>query len=268
MTSIQNLHRQVSQDLQRSNVTTISRVVDPRSLDERLYTVRVVVPKEASNAKDPDDGFVIQESSSTGVRASTDFSTRTIDASDVFFDRNPRFISTCSASSSTVTVRTDLPHDLNVNDKVNILNVKSSTNTSGVGNSAYNGTFVVTAVTSDKEFQHTTTDTDGKTHNVGDFSNDTATRTADLPRFQRNDLQSNHYIYRSEVISDYIKDVQDGIYHLFILKADNAITTEFTEQKYSQNVTDLYPQQDKDNENDNPPMLAVSFAKEIQLVML
>ena len=245
---------------EKSNVTTISRVVDPRSLDERLYTVRVVVPKEASNAKDPDDGFVIQESSSTGVRASTDFSVRTIDASDVFFDRNPRFISTCSASSSTVTVRTDLPHDLNVNDKVNILNVKSSTNTSGVGNSAYNGTFVVTAVTSDKEFQHTTTDTDGKTHNVGDFSNDTATRTADLPRFQRNDLQSNHYIYRSEVISDYIKDVQDGIYHLFILKADNAITTEFTEQKYSQNVTDLYPQQDKDNENDNPPA-AVSFAK-------
>ena len=57
------------------------------------------------------------------------------------------------------------------------------------------------------------------------------------------------YIYRSEVISDYIKDVQDGIYHLFVLKADNAINTEFTDQKYSQNVTDLYPQQDKDNES-------------------
>ena len=245
---------------EKSNVTTISRTVDPRSLDERIYTVRVVVPKEASNAKDPNDGLVIQESSTTGVRASTDFSIRTIDASDVFFDRNPRFISTCSASGSTVTVRTELPHNLNVNDKVNILNVKSSNNTTGVANSAFNGTFSVSAINSDKEFQHTTTDTDGAVHNTGSFTSDTSDRTTGLPRFQRNDLQSNLYIYRSEVISDYIKDVQDGIYHLYVLKADNAINTEFTDQKYSQNVTDLYPQQDKDNQNDNPPA-AVSFAR-------
>ena len=96
---------------------------------------------------------------------------------------------------------------------------------------------------------------------MGDFTSDTSDRTVNLPRFQRNDLQSNLYIYRSEVISDYIKDVQDGIYHLYVLKADNAINTEFTDQKYSQNVTDLYPQQDKDNQNDNPPA-AVSFAEE------
>ena len=244
----------------KSNVSFISRTVDPRSLDERLYTVRVVVPKEAANAKDPNDGFVIQESSSTGVRANTDFSDRTITASDVFFNRNPRFISTCSTSSNTVTVRTELPHNLNVNDKINILNVKSSANTTGVGNSAFNGTFNVTAITNDKEFQHSITDTTGKTHTTGDFTSDTTTRTTDLPRFQRNDLLSNFYIYRSEVISEYIKDVQDGIYHLYVLKADNTVVEEFTDQKYSQNVTDLYPQQDKDNENDNPPS-AVSFAK-------
>ena len=244
----------------KSNVTTISRIVDPRSLDERIYTVRVVVPKEAANAKDPNDGFVIQESSTTGVRASTDFTERNIDSTDVFFNRNPRFISTCSASGSTVTIRTELPHNLNVNDKVNILNVNSTTNTNGIGNSGFNGTFTVTSIISDKQFQHSTIDVDGKTHTTGDFTNDTATRTIDLPRFQRNDLQSNHYIYRSEVISEYIKDVQDGIYHLFVLKADNAINTEFTDQKYSQNVTDLYPQQDKDNEDDNPPS-AVSFAR-------
>jgi hypothetical protein len=244
----------------KSNVSFISRTVDPRSLDERLYTVRVVVPKEASNAKDPNDGFVIQESSSTGATANTDFSASTITASDVFFERNPRFISTCSASGSTISVRTEIPHNLNVSDRVNILNVKSSANTTGVGNSAYNGTFTVTAISNDKEFQYSTTDVDGKTHTAGDFTSDTATRSIDLPRFQRNDLQSNHYIYRSEVISEYIKDVQDGIYHLFVLKADNTIVEEFTDQKYSQNVTDLYPQQDKDNENDNPPA-AVSFAK-------
>ena len=244
----------------KSNVSFISRTVDPRSLDERLYTVRVVVPKEAANAKDPNDGFVLQESSSTGARANTDFSDSTIDASDVFFERNPRFISTCSASSSTVSVRTDLPHNLKVSDKVNILNIKSSANITGLGNSGFNGTFIVTAVTNDKEFQYSTTDVNGKAHTTGDFTSDTATRTVDLPRFQRSDLQSNFYIYRSEVISEYLKDVQDGIYHLYVLKADNTIVEEFTDQKYSQNVTDLYPQQDKDNENDNPPS-SVSFAK-------
>ena len=244
----------------KSNVSFISRTVDPRSLDERLYTVRVVVPKEAANAKDPNDGFVIQESSSTGARANTDFSATSLTASDVFFNRNPRFISTCSSSGGTVSVRTELPHNLNVNDRINILNVKSSANTTGVGNSAFNGTFTITAISNDKEFQYSTTDIDGKTHTTGDFTSDTATRSIDLPRFQRNDLQSNLYIYRSEVISDYIKDVQDGIYHLYVLKADNTVVEEFTDQKYSQNVTDLYPQQDKDNENDNPPS-AVSFAK-------
>ena len=99
---------------EKTSVSFISRTVDPRSLDERLYTVRVVVPKESANAKDPNDGFVLQESSTTGARANTDFSINTIDADDVFFQRNPRFISTCSASGSTVTVRAELPHNLNV----------------------------------------------------------------------------------------------------------------------------------------------------------
>lgn len=245
---------------EKTSVSFISRTVDPRSLDERLYTVRVVVPKESANAKDPSDGFVLQESSTTGARDNTDFSINTIDADDVFFQRNPRFISTCSASGSTVTVRAELPHNLNVSDKVNIVNVVSSANATGIGNSGFNGTFTVTAVSNDKEFQCSTTDTNGKTHTTGDFTNDTSTRSVDLPRFQRNDLQTNFYIYRSEVINEYIKNVQDGIYHLYVLKADNTIIEEFTDQKYSQNVTDLYPQQDKDNENDNPPS-SVSFAK-------
>ena len=80
----------------------------------RDYIQFVLLFQKKRKRKDPDDGFVIQESSTSGVRASTDFSLRTIDASDVFFNRNPRFISTCSASASTVSVRTELPHNLNV----------------------------------------------------------------------------------------------------------------------------------------------------------
>ena len=95
---------------------------------------------------------------------------------------------------------------------------------------------------------------------IGSFTNVTSNRTTLLPRFQRNNLQSNLYNYRSEVITPYISGIQDGVYHIYTLSADKAVPTEFTDIKYSQNVVDLYPQLDRDNINDNPPS-AKSFAK-------
>ena len=103
-------------------------------------------------------------------------------------------------------------------------------------------------------FRYTTTRTPAA------FTNVTSNRTTLLPRFERNDLQSNLYNYRSEVISPYISGIQDGVYHIYTLSADKAVPTEFTDIKYSQNVVDLYPQLDRDNINDNPPS-AKSFAK-------
>ena len=50
------------------------------------------------------------------------------------------------------------------------------------------------------------------------------------------------------------------MYHLFVLHADNPITTEFTGVKYGQNVVDLYPQLDRDNNHSNPAA-SESFAK-------
>ena len=244
----------------RTNVSFVKRRDDPRSLDEKLYKVRVVVPKESINAKDPNEGFVIQESSSTGARTNSDFTLTTIGETDYAYNRNPRFISTCSVSTNTVTVLAELPHNLNVGDQVIIRNVTSTTNTAGTIDIGYNGTFEVTAILDDKRFQYSTTDVNGTTHSVGSFTNNVSTRSTALPRFERNDLKSNYYVYRSEVISPYIYNTQDGIYHLYVLKADNAITTEFTALKYSQNVVDLYPQLDKDNVDDNPRS-AKTFAK-------
>ena len=243
-----------------SNISYITRIADPRSLDEKIYKMRVVIPKELINSKDPNEGFVIQDSSSTGARSNADFGLTSLTTADYGYDKNPRFISTCSASGGTVSVRSELPHNLNLNDQIIVTNVQSTTNTVGAGNSGYNGTFTVSQVTNAQEFQYSTTDTDGDVHNAGDFTNDTASRTTALPRFSRNDLQSNYYIYRNEVITPYIYNVQDGIYHLYVLKADQAVPTEFTGTKYGQNVVDLYPQHDKDNENDNPTS-SVSFAK-------
>ena len=245
---------------ERTNVSFVTRTDDPRSLDEKLYKVRVVIPKESVNAKDPNEGFIIQESSSTGARTNSDFTLTTISETDYAYNKNPRFIGTCSESSNTVTAVAELPHNLNVGDQVIIRNVTSSTNTAGTFNSGYNGTFEVTAVVDDKRFQYSTTDVDGITRSVGTFTNDVSTRSTTLPRFERNDLKSNYYVYRNEVITPYIYNVQDGIYHLYVLKSDNAIPTEFTGLKYSQNVVDLYPQLDKDNANDNP-RAAKTFAK-------
>ena len=172
-----------------------------------------------------------------------------------------RFIGFTTVTGMTVTVTTSLPHDLDVNEKVNIVKVKSSTNTTGIGNSGYNGTFIVDSIPTSKTFTYDTTDVDGIVHNVGTFTaGQLSTRDINLPRFERNDLLSNYYIYRNDTIKPYISGQQDGIYHLFVLNASNPVPEEFTESNYSQNVVDLYPQLDRDNLNDNPPA-AISFAK-------
>ena len=236
----------------RTNVSFFKRKEDARSIDEKLYKFRVVVPKEFDNAKNPEEGFILQESGSTAARTNADFSLATIDSSDYDYKRNHRFISTCTEASNVVTTITELPHDLDVGDQVIIKNVSSTTNTSATVNQGYNGTFLVTAVDNDKTFKYSTTDVDGVTHSVGFFTNDTSSRTTSLPRFERNDLQANYYIYRNDTIQEYEKDISDGVYHLYVLNADNSITEEYTTDSYSQNVDDLYPQLDRDNIQDNP----------------
>ncbi len=236
----------------RTDVSFFKRVEDTRSIDEKLYKFRVAIPKEFQNTKNPEEGFVIQESSSTGARSNSDFTLSSISESDYDYNRNPRFISTCSVSSSTITVISELPHNLNVGEQIIVRNVTSTNNTSGTINVGYNGTFEVTAVSNDKTFQYSTTDVNGVVHNPGSFTNDVNSRTTSLPRFSRNDWKSNYYIYRSDVITPYIYNVQDGVYHLYVLNSDNSIATEFTTSSFSQNVTDLYPQLDRDNINQNP----------------
>ena len=234
--------------------TYIKRIEDTRSLDEKVYKIRVVVPKELQNAKNPENSFIIQESSSTGFRNNDDPSRSTLVVGDYNYNKNLSLIAKCNIASSTVTIISELPHNLHTGDSVIIKNVTDSTNTSGEDNLGYNGTFVVT-VSDDLTFTYTTSTTPGSP-----FTNNTTSRTILSPRFERNNLQSNLYIYRKEVISSYIEGVRDGIYHFYVLSSDKAIPEEFTNIKYSQNVVDLYPQLDRDNINDNPAS-AKSFAK-------
>jgi hypothetical protein len=247
-----------------TDLTYVKRVVDERSLDEKVYKIRAVIPKELSRAKDPEEGFIIQDSSTTGARPN-DFTRTSIASTDYDYNKNQRFITTCSVSSGTITVLSELPHDLNVGDIVVVKNVTDSSNLTGTENRGYNGKFRVASVVDDMSFTYSTTDLSGRLHTPGATSTNnidlrvTDDQVRDLPRFERNDIQQNLYVYRNEVISPYIDGQQDGIYHLYVLNANNGIPEEFINLKYSQSPVNLYPQLDRDNIDANPPS-AKTFA--------
>ena len=244
----------VFEDGDRTNVSFIKRFSDERSLDEKIYKLRVVVPKELFNGRDPVDGFVIQESSSTNVRSIADFSLTSLTDNDYFYNRNVRFISTCSYNNGTnqITLNSELPHNLKVGQKINVKNVTDSTNTSGAFNYGYNGTFIVENILNDKSVAIGATDIFGNLHAPNAFTNNVNNRSTTLPRFEKNDCTSNLYVYRTEVITPYLYNVQDGVYYVYVLNASNTLQEEFTNLSFSQNVVNLYPQLDKDNVSDNP----------------
>ena len=244
------------------DIPYIQRRTDDRSLDDKLYKVRYVIPKELQNARDPNDSFVIQDSSSTNSRFNADFTRTSIGSTDYDFNRNLRFISHIDFNTTTkiVTVRSDKSHDLNAGEQIIVKNITDTVNNNGAFDKGYNGTFIVESVVNDKVFTYKTTDVLGNEHLVGTYNNDTNIRNTSLPRFERNDNRENFFIYRSETIAPYIEGAQDGVFHLYILNGNNAIEEEFTDSKYNQNVVNLYPQLDRDNVNDNPQE-AKTYAK-------
>jgi hypothetical protein len=252
----------------RTDVSFFKRIEDGRSLDEKLYKLRVVVPRAYVNARDPEKGFVIQESSTTNVRNNLDFTSvpvTGIGGSDYDYNRNVKFISSCTFNSSTnlVTIQSDLPHNLNVGNRINIKGITSVDNPSAIQNRVYNGSFIVNSIINDKTFTYSSTDVSGIVHTISSLStctNNFNSRTISLPTFENNDNKGNLFIYRSEVIKPYIQNVQDGIYYLYPINSSIKVTTEFTDLEYTQNIVDLYPQLDRDNIDDNPPS-SKTFAK-------
>ena len=242
----------------RTEPSYFKRAQDSRSLDEKIYKIRVVIPKETVNSKNPENSFIIQQSSSTGYRNNTDFNATSITRTDYDYNRNLSLIANCSydSGSKIVTVTSELPHNLQVNDTVIIRYVTDSTNTSGMYDLGYNGSFTVASIDGYMKFTYVLP----ATRTPGTFTNNTSNRTTTLPRFEKNNLQTNLYNYRNEIIQEYIEGIQDGIYHIYVLNANNAVPGEFSGLKYSQSVVDLYPQLDRDNINDTPQS-AKTFAK-------
>ena len=74
---------------------TSREILINRSLDDKLYRIRYVVPSDSLNAKPPTPGYVIQDSSSTGARDNDDFGLDKITFEDYEYNRNPRYIKDC-----------------------------------------------------------------------------------------------------------------------------------------------------------------------------
>ncbi len=269
LTHVKSIATSATDAVDDSEITFVKRKADDRSLDEKLYRIRYVIPKEFDNTRDPVSGFVLQDSSTVNVRETADHVKTSITRSDYDFDRNTRFISNCTYDAGGISkiggpgfnIRSDKPHNLQVGDVVIITGVKDTTNTTGIENSGFNGEFIVGHVVNDKKFQVSNKDVFGTVHAPGaTFTNDVNTRNTTLPTFKRNNNQKNLYIYRVETITNYINNIQDGVFYLYVINCNNSIQSEFTVDKFSQNVTNLYPQEDRDNFNDNPPA-ANSYAK-------
>jgi len=152
--------------------------------------------------------------------------------------RNPKFIADASYSSGTVTVRTELPHNLKVGEEVEIVNISPS---------GYNGTYTVTSVPSAKEFTYTATTA------LGVFASDTSNRTTSLPYFRRKRYSKTYQVYRTQVVQPYIANIQDGVYYLTLVNhSNNPTVTPFREQSFAQPVENLYPQSNNDNPDSDP----------------
>jgi len=243
--------------------TFITRTPDPRSSDERIYKFRYVIPAASgiATARAPKTSFVIQESNKVIGDSDTEvalpYNPSSVSMSNESQIRNFKFIADAKYSSGSVTFFTEKAHKLSIGSTVEIDNVTSTNNPTGIAQSGYNGLFKVTGITSSRGFTISGVSTD-----PGTFTNNTSSRTTSLPTFKRKKLNNDYYIQNVEQIQEYVNGEQDGIYYLTILNSSNIPpVAPFTDPYYSfsQPIKNLYPQYDKDNPTSDPEA-AISFA--------
>ena len=229
--------------------TFVNRRNDNRESNDTLYRVRYVIPKDGPvNARPPVEGYILQETS-TSIGSTVEipkyFGTGNLaNRNDL---RNFRFIANATWSSNTATITTELPHNLSVGSGVQLVNVKSANNTTAAQNAGFNRDYIVSSISSAKQFSV------GLSTDPGAFTNDTTSRTTTLPHFKRTRYSDTYYVYRISESQKYISGDQDGIYYLTLLNASNKPTVApFTEEKYSQPVKRMFPQIDRDNPISDP----------------
>ena len=241
----------------------IKRQSDNRAADDTTYRFRYIIPASSGGSvgRPPTDGFILQESNtsigSTNSEIQTYFGSGSL--SNVNEQRNFRFIANANWSSDVANILTELPHELSVDSRVELVNINSGVNTTGLGNSGYNGTFTVTGITSTREF------TVGISTSPGVFTNDTLTRTTSLPYFKRKNYKETYFIQDVQEIQKYTQGEQDGIYYLTVLNSSNSpVVDPFTGEKFTQSLVNLYPQTNRDTPLSDPdPSISYSLSSPI-----
>ena len=113
----------------RTNKTFFTRKEDTRPINDKIYKLRYVIPKETSDARAPIPGFVIQDSNTVGVTTATDFTDNIPNAT---VQRNLRIVKSLDRNVTGVTTFvTEKPHNFEVGDIVKFRNIKSSGNPVG-----------------------------------------------------------------------------------------------------------------------------------------
>ena len=254
--------------------TFVKRKVDNRSIEDRVYKVRYVIPKEFENARPPQGGFILQESKTVGVSTISFDNNYTInDLTPPTYLRNEKIISNTtvgavSNGTQTVTATTELPHGFIVGDKVKVQKVKSTNNSLGNSlTSTYNGSYQVLSVPNTKQFTYQIS---GVKINPGTYANlinqrDTRQERDQLPLVSREQYSGNYFIYRVNTIKNHVPgtDGQDGIYNLTVLASNVSPPTTvgygISQKAFNQDIRNLYPQIDRDNFNTDP-LESVSYA--------
>lgn len=255
--------------------TQIKRKLDNRGIDDRIYKIRYVIPKEYLNARPPQAGFILQESKSVGVSTASYNTSNLVSPAQL---RNEKVISGITASAvvdgyQIVTATTELPHKFSVGNKVKVQRVRSTNNPLGTGStSTFNGTFEVINVLDSRTFTYKI---DGVLIQPGTFTNDLDNRSTrqgleSLPLVSREQYTETYFIYRANTIKELIpgEEGQDGVYQLIVLSSNvsppDSVGYDLDKKKFNQDVRNLYPQIDRDNFNSDPS--ATSSFPELQTI--
>lgn len=260
---------------------SIKRITDGRSSDDKIYRIRMVIPKESSLASEPNPGFIIQKSSNL---LDPTFSQDKIvpinpeEPDQLNLIRNTNVISDAWYENGVATVITSNPHKLKVGNKIKVYNLKSSAepNPTGIGTgTGYNGSFEVATVVSDVQFTYNID------RNPGGISTATGMTVAnwmdkricvsgagryapytilssnrdDLPYFTQETIRNDFQLYKIKPIQKYIQGISDGIYHIILNSFKNIPEVSpfnVADYKLSQNLDYLYPKVDKDNPASDP----------------
>ena len=252
-----------------TSTTSFTRRSETRSIEDRLYKLRYVIPKEYTDIKEPAVGYVLQESKTVGVTATSIDSNTNLKVTD---RRNERVLNsitagTISNNSQTVTAKTEAPHHISVGDVVKIENVTSTYNINALGiTSTFNGSFDVISTPDSYTFTYKLV---GVSTNPGAFTNNPNNRSlstlASLPVASREQYANTFSIYRVDTIKSHIpgSNGQDGVYHLTIITSNTSLPDNvgygLSLKSFNQDVRNLYPQVDRDNYVSDPEATS-SFA--------